>query len=1003
MLALRCFGEVTAVDPRGFEVSLRSRKHTGLLLYLVAHPRTVHVREELAYLLWDGPGQRARHSLSQALYDIRTSLGRLLAVDPHAIRLIPNRIVYELDAFERAFQDKDHERVIELYRGDFAPELNHLGAEGFDRWLDSERERCRVLVTLALRNAQRVAEASGDWDRACLAALRLVRQNEFDEEAHCALMRGLCMKGDAASALAHYRAVREAGWVGDALKLTELAEWAGGEQDAPHPAVREPMGPRLAGRDEEFRRLTGALQSTGPAPIRVALVGERGMGRDLVLRQFARVVQSAGGVVQWLAADAGESPADPGAALRRHAGRRRLIVLQASERDWRKLDAAVRAEDASRSLVIGLSDPRVAQWAEAARMVDFALTFEPLAREVCASLVREAEERCTPHQAAASAELSGGNPGLAHAIARTWIRHGHEPDAAARAIDAGRLAYERSAEVRSLVDHQLRTLSRGERRLVAVLSVLTPAARAHPESIIGAGAAPDDVAGLETKGWIRRARGVSALSRPLAGHVVAWGLDTDERARIHVAAATVLEKGGLDERSAAAREFAAAGHGSRAFRLACEVASDAMRAGRSPLAGRAGSLAFEHATCVADRLRSGLLLADAELQRGCHRRATAVLHQVAAIVEAGSDLGRVHLAAARAATASGDTFARDLQSRRLEEAREHATEAPLRHAIALQLQVLRAVGTRPGPRRAAAFETLRRMLLSLSADDALFAGTWCDAFRLVFSELARRGTRSEARLLLEKCRRRLGHLGYEGGRTSAAAEFWVAMRGARLRDALELLRAPAGPPEENRYGSASLNNHGAVLMELGDFDAGLERLDRCQALDRVLESSDADQACALLNQAQCAFFKGDLQRCRTYTRPLLRPDRDERDPLSPQAWALHGLLALAAQDQREVRASRERLDRCADAAGEDDAYLISWFLASAMGPGRREPAARHLFDAADRTAPIDRLSAGKLRVLAGTLSPSAAPTDQREARGLLRAAGASWFVRFATAWAQQRV
>ncbi len=135
------------------------------------------------------------------------------------------------------------------------------------------------------------------------------------------------------------------------------------------------------------------------------------------------------------------------------------------------------------------------------------------------------------------------------------------------------------------------------------------------------------------------------------------------------------------------------------------------------------------------------------------------------------------------------------------------------------------------------------------------------------------------------------------------------MRGPRLRDALAV-PAAAGPPEENRYGSASLNNHGAVLLELGDFDAALERLRSCRELDEVLESSEADEACALLNQAQCAFFKGDLYRCRTYTGPLLLP---------------------------------------------------------------------------------------------GTLSPSAAPAAQREARGLLRSAGAAWFVRFATAWARQRV
>ena len=47
---------------------------------------------------------------------------------------------------------------------------------------------------------------------------------------------------------------------------------------------------------------------------------------------------------------------------------------------------------------------------------------------------------------------------------------------------------------------------------------------------------------------------------------------------------------------------------------------------------------------------------------------------------------------------------------------------------------------------------------------------------------------------------------------------------------------------------------------------------------------------------------------------------------------------------------------------------------------------------------IDRLSAEKLRVLAGTYSSQNGPDDQREACGFLRSAGASWFVRFAHNW-----
>ena len=1001
MLTLRCFGEVSTLDARGTRFSMRSRKHTGLLLYLVAHPRTVHVRDELAYLLWDSHDRKARHSLSQALYDIRSNLGSLLTVDTHSVRLLPNRVAYELDAFEKAFQDKDHERVIDLYRGEFAPELSDLGADGFDRWLDNERERCRVLVTLALKNAQRVAEESGAWDQACLAALRLVRLNEFDEEAHCALMRGLCMKGDRESALAHYRALRDSEWVGSSFKLTELAEWAGEEPGVPALAVHESVDHRLSGRDAEFRKLTGALRDASSVPVRVAVAGERGAGRNLVVREFARVVQSAGGIVQWLVADRGEESIDLTAELRRHAGKLRLLVLRANVQDWLDVDAAIRSADVSRSLIVGLSDASASRRAEAARLVDFVLTFDPLDEETCATLVREGDRQCTLGQAASSARLAGGNPGLARAIARAWINHEHEPAAGNGELESGRLAYERSAEVRSLVDLQLAPLPPRERQLAGLLSILTPAARRHAESVVAEQSCWDDLDGLKDKGWIRSGNGAIRLSRPLAGYVVAWGLDGRERSAIHLAAAGTLERGNLGARAAAACELAAGGRAFRAFELGCNVASEALGKGRSPVAGQAARLAFEQAAAKPDRLRSGLLLAEAELQRGRFRRAAALLHQMAAIADTGNEQGWIHLGLARTAAVAGDDFARGLQRGRLLEAREHATEASLRRAMSVQLDVLAALEAAAGSDRASTFDPLRRTLVSITSDDAVFAGVWCDAFRLLFGQTARHGTRSEARLLLERCRYGLAHLGYEGGRTIAAAGFWVAMRGAHLREAMDMLRNLPGPPDENRYGSATLNNIGAALLELGEFDAALERLRGSRRMDDGIEGPEADRAYALLNQAQCAFFKGDAELCRGSTGQLrLGSGNGQGNRFEPQAWALHGLMALADQDRKEVGASRERLEGVTDREGDDDSYLIHWFMAAAMGRKRRQQAVRHLVDAAERTAPIDRLAAGKLRVLAGVLSPDE-PRHQPEARGMLRAVGASWFVRFVDVWSRR--
>lgn len=999
MLTLRCFGEVAVSDARGARISLRSRKHMGLLLYLVAHPRTVHMRGRLADLLWDGGEQKARHSLSQALYDIRSSVGPVVTVDINSVRLVARRVAYELDAFERAFQARDHETVIDLYRGEFAPDLLNLGADEFERWLDGERERSRVLVAMALRNALQAAEERGDWDRTCLAALRLVRQNEFDEEAHCTLMRALTMKGDYHSALAYYRAVEKRGTLSDPTILSKMAAWARNQLDGVPPMVRERREPRRSDRGEEFRQLSMAFRSSRAVPVRLAVAGERGLGREDVVRSFAGFADSGGALVQWVPARLEGSRESLAKELRRHARRPRLIVLRADARDWVAVDEVVQTADLSGAMVLGFSDPPTARQAEAAGLVDSVIDFDPLPAEACTALLLATERGCDPRQAAESARLSGGNPGLARAVLRAWLRHGFSPTGIDGRESGARLAYERSAEVRSLVEDQLETLSPAERRLAATLMLLTRPARAHAESIVAGHQSGEALVGLQAKGWLGSDAHYWTLSRPLAGGVLTWRLPPEERKSIHLAAARTLEIKGLDGRAAAASEFAAAGEPSRAVDLAREVATDAVREGRSPIAGQAAALAFEHATAEADRLRSGFLLAEAEAQRGRFRRAISVLHQIAPVADTGNDLSRIHLELARASVAVGERPGTGLHRQHLAEAREYTTDPALTRALAVQLVLLEVTDAVRWSGRRLEVETIRRHLGRIAREDAPYAGVWCDAFRLLFHQVASQSGLDEARVVLETYRHRLGWLGYEGRRAATAAEFWVAMRGARLHDALQLLEDTSERYNENRHESANLNNLGAVLLELGDFDRALDELGRCRQMDEALESPPQARAYPLLNQAQCVFFKGDYARSRGYMEQLLRrPGHLDHHPFAAQARALTGLLAMVDGDRHEVESCLEFLEDCSHGAGEDDLYLVTWFRAAASGAGDRRGAIAGLIEAADHMAGIDRLSAEKLRVLAGTYAPSSRPGDQREARGFLRSAGASWFVRFANNW-----
>ncbi|MCG8469020.1 MAG: hypothetical protein MJB57_12575, partial [Gemmatimonadetes bacterium] len=271
----------------------------GLLLYLVAHPKTTHSREELAYLLWDGDGKKERHSLSQALYDIRSNVGPIIKVDTNTVRLLPDQIEYEVDNLETAIREKDHATALELYRGEFAPDLLNLGAESFDRWLDDERERCRVLASLALKNAQRNAEEHGDWDEMCLAALRLIKLNEFDEDSHCALIRGLWLKGDPASAAAHYEAISDAQQVAASPTIGKLTSRAPAQPRWMSVSASSQSSIGLPGRRAPFRALVEELRSTTTGSRTVVVTGEVGVGKRRLVQAFVEYAGTVGSLTDW--------------------------------------------------------------------------------------------------------------------------------------------------------------------------------------------------------------------------------------------------------------------------------------------------------------------------------------------------------------------------------------------------------------------------------------------------------------------------------------------------------------------------------------------------------------------------------------------------------------------------------------------------------------------------------------------------------------------------------
>lgn len=303
MHRITTFGGVQVHDDDGELQSFRSRKHVALLVYLRSNPRRVHLRENVARMFWETDSSLARHSLSQALYDIRSTLGQVVSNVPgDALRIESDRLAFDVGELERAIKSGDLPTAVDLYTAPFAPDLDRAGTGEFERWLERERSRLAVLGQSALRQYLTYADKHGEWGEMCSAALRLIRMNPLDEEAHRALMRGLWLHGDQTSALEHFHEVRERlegelpeGLSEETLELVRRIEGSR-PQASRGEEVRDRMIP-LVGRQQELSVLARFAEEAATEPDSLIIEGEAGIGKTRLVEELENLLILEGHVV----------------------------------------------------------------------------------------------------------------------------------------------------------------------------------------------------------------------------------------------------------------------------------------------------------------------------------------------------------------------------------------------------------------------------------------------------------------------------------------------------------------------------------------------------------------------------------------------------------------------------------------------------------------------------------------------------------------------------------
>jgi DNA-binding SARP family transcriptional activator/tetratricopeptide (TPR) repeat protein len=296
---LRLFGDPELLSSEGEAVRLRTRKHLGLLVYLALEGRDRAVaRETLMDLFWsDVPLERSRHSLNQALTDIRDRLGRDAFEGTLTTVRLARGVRTDLD--EPVTQLMDSPDLSRPLAG-----MEACGGPAFAHWVDRLRERCRRQLRSQLLADLTEARTSGNLEAVRRSASLLHEVDPLSDAAALALAEQFLLDNDPPSAIRLLRehlssSDNELGRDPPNEVLLLLRRLKGGFM--PRPPVSSPTGtqerPSLAqaevfvNREAELARLEAAWTSACRGSLTTCLVyGPAGVGKSTLARRFVTSV-----------------------------------------------------------------------------------------------------------------------------------------------------------------------------------------------------------------------------------------------------------------------------------------------------------------------------------------------------------------------------------------------------------------------------------------------------------------------------------------------------------------------------------------------------------------------------------------------------------------------------------------------------------------------------------------------------------------------------------------
>jgi len=210
VLRLHSFGEVYISRDGGEPLTgaATQRRSLALLALLATAGDGGLSRDKLIGLLWpDSDPERARHSLTQALYTTRRALhdDELFIVTPAGVRVNPDRFGSDARDLDAALDRGQMEQASSLYTGPFLDGFFVSGAPDFERWSSAQRDRYEQRIGQALEHLASAAEHARNTTVALLWRQRLAAIAPLDSSNTIKLMTAMADGGDRAGAIRYAR------------------------------------------------------------------------------------------------------------------------------------------------------------------------------------------------------------------------------------------------------------------------------------------------------------------------------------------------------------------------------------------------------------------------------------------------------------------------------------------------------------------------------------------------------------------------------------------------------------------------------------------------------------------------------------------------------------------------------------------------------------------------------------------------------------------------------